>query len=70
MSFLSAATFLPVAKVLRANVRSRFVLPNGQPKPLKIAYDGISVIVTSFALNYLMAPFVVLYFVLITTFRF
>jgi len=64
MSFLTASIFLPVARILRKKVRAHFVTKDSNGKevalPSKIIYDAITLVGTSWSLNYIMSPFVIL----------
>jgi len=60
-SFMTASFIIQIARVIRRNIRPWFLESDGvTPKSTKTFYDIASVFVTSFTLNYIMAPFVLL----------
>jgi len=60
-SFMTASFIIQIARVIRRNIRPWFLRSDGvTPKSTKVYYDIASVFVTSFTLNYIMAPFVLL----------
>jgi len=62
-SFMFASMVIQGARIIRRNIRPWFLKDDGiSPAPNKIYYDIICVFGTSFTLNYLMAPFILLSF--------
>lgn len=62
-SFMTASFIIQVARVIRRSFRPWFLEADGEtPKPTKKIYDFVSLLVTSFTLNYIMTPFVLLGF--------
>jgi len=64
LSFMSAALVIELARVIRRNIRPWFLkdVEKDIHGPYKSTYDFICVIATSFTLNYIMTPFILLGF--------
>jgi len=61
LSFMTAALITQNARLIRRNLRSRFVEADGvTPKAGKQIYDLVSTVVSSWTLNYTMTPFMLL----------
>jgi len=61
MSFMSASLVIQEARAIRRNIRPWFLKEDGvTPAPSKRFYDIVCTIATSFTLNYVMTPFMLL----------